>query len=352
MRGVRRLLPLMWLALWLAGCTVPGPSVESSAEGERSVVQVDPDKQTEARDRVAQGLNIGLARYHLVPGDAIEVLFLTSNAIEPGPYVINVGDRLRIEFHYIEEAARTLLVRPDGAITLPIKGDFPAAGRTPPQLAAEIEKAYADIYRNPRVTVVVEQYTSKMDDLRLSLSNSQRGRSQRVVLSPDGQGFLPYLPGLSLTGLTVDEARDRINGEYRRRLSGVEVSVLLDNVTGNRVFVFGEVPRPGLVQVSGNMTALQAVAAAGGPLPTGSLDVVKVMYWSPEDKALRLRTVNLTRVFSELKLEEDLVLPGNSTVYVPPTAITVADRAVDQYLRQLFLFNGTSIGFNRQSLKW
>ena len=148
--------------------------------------------------------------------------------------------------------------------------------------------------------------------------------------------------------MTVDEMRSAVNQVYRRDIGNLEVSLLLDAVAGNRVMVFGEVQRPGVVQLTGNMTAIQAVASVGGVLPSGSLSNVKVLYWSPADKAPQLRTLNLEGVFARGQLGDDMVLPGNTTIYVPPTAITVAGRFIDQYLRQLFLFNGSSIGISYQ----
>ena len=299
-----------------------------------------------ARDHIVRGLTEGLAAYRLAPGDVVEVLFLTGHAVEEKPYRVSVGDRLRIEFHFVDEPARTLLVRPDGMVTVPFKGDVPAAERTPSQFAAELRALYADIWRDPRITVTVEQFTSKLDDLRLTLSSSQRGRSQRVLLGSDGMAFLPYLPGLQLAGLTVDEARERINAEYRRRLGGLEVSVLLETIAGNRVFVFGEVQRPGLVTVNGNLTLLQAVASAGGMLPGAARDAVKLMTWSGSADAPVVRTVDLERIAVAGRFEDDTVLTGPTTIYVPPTALVRTGRFVDQFLRQVLLFNGLTLGFN------
>ncbi len=318
----------------------------SSADAVAVHGDANPIDASLARQRILRGLTEGLSAYRLVPGDVVEVLFLTGHAVEEEPYRVNVGDRLRIEFHFVDEPARTLLVRPDGMVTVPFKGDVPAAERTPGQFAAELRALYADIWRDPRITVTVEQFTSKLDDLRLTLSSSQRGRSQRVLLGSDGMAFLPYLPGLQLAGLTVDESRERINTEYRRRLGGLEVSVLLDTVAGNRVFVFGEVQRPGLVAVNGNLTLLQAVASAGGMLPGAASDAVKLMSWSGTSDQPVVRTVDLQRVAAAGRVEDDTVLSGPTTIYVPPTSLVRAGRFVDQFLRQVLLFNGLTLGFN------
>jgi polysaccharide export outer membrane protein len=324
------------------------PSTEVSATGETSLALDNVADQTVARNKIFRDMSEGLSGYRIAPGDVLEALYLSSNVPQPTTYTMGVGDKLRIEFHYTDEPPRTVVVRPDGMITVPFKGDIMTAGVTPMELGKKLESVYRDVFSKPRITVTVEEFTSKLDDLRVSLESLQRGRSQKIVMSPEGVAYLPYLNGIQVAGLGIDAAREHINEQYRNKYGNLEVSLLLDTVTGNRIFVFGEVANPGIVLPTRQPTVLQAIASAGGHLPTGSLSEVKVLYWSAVDNQPRLRTVNLQRVIDEQRVEEDMVLPGNSTVYVPPTGITKANRFIDQYLKQLFLFNGTSIGINYQ----
>lgn len=344
----RVLVPAV-IALLVSACSTSSrPTVEVGPEGPVNITEQREVDPAALRDRMQRDMLRGLSGYRLVSGDVLEVLYLSSSRPQPIEYVLGVGDRLRVEFHYTNEAPRTLLIRPDGRVTLPLKGEVLAAGRTARQLTRALEALYSDIFVEPRISVSVEQYTSKIEDLRVSLTNLQRGRSQRATIAPDGSVYLPYLSSIRVAGMTQDEARDAINAEYAKAFSNLEVSVLLEAATGNRVFVFGEVARPGVVQLVGPMTAMQALASAGGHLPTGSLADVRVLYWRPGETEPRLRSINIARVLSDRRVDEDLVLPPNSTIYVPPTGITQANRAVDQFLRQLFLFNGVGIGFQRQ----
>lgn len=322
--------------------------MEVSASGETKLALDNVAEQTAARNKIFRDMSEGLSGYLIAPGDVLEALYLTSNVPQPMAYTMGVGDKLRIEFHYTDEPTRTVVVRPDGMVTVPFEGDIMAAGVTPMALGKKLESVYKHIFSKPRITVSVDEFTSRLDDLRVSLENLQRGRSQKIVISPEGIAYLPYLNGIKIAGMSIDAAREHINDQYRNKYGNLEVSLLLDTVTGNRIFVFGEVAAPGIVRPTGQLTVLQAIASAGGHLPTGSLSGVKVLYWSADDNQPRLRTVNLQRVIHELRVEEDMVLPGNSTVYVPPTGITKANRFIDQYLKQLFLFNGTSIGINYQ----
>ena len=67
-------------------------------------------------------------------------------------YIIGPGDSFQIMVWQNPEVSMSVTVRPDGMITTPLIEDLPAAGKTPTQLARDIEKALADYIRDPIVT--------------------------------------------------------------------------------------------------------------------------------------------------------------------------------------------------------
>jgi polysaccharide export outer membrane protein len=70
-------------------------------------------------------------------------------------YRIGPGDSVNIFVWRNPELSTTLAVRPDGKITVPLVEDLPASGKTPTQLARDIEKELAVYVREPIVTVIV-----------------------------------------------------------------------------------------------------------------------------------------------------------------------------------------------------
>lgn len=70
-------------------------------------------------------------------------------------YLIGPGDSVNIQVWRNPELSMTVAVRPDGKITTPLVEDLPASGRTPTQLAREIEKALSKYVQSPVVTVIV-----------------------------------------------------------------------------------------------------------------------------------------------------------------------------------------------------
>lgn len=76
-------------------------------------------------------------------------------------YLLGVGDVIEVQVWKEEELSRTLRVRLDGRITLPLIGDVRAAGKTPRELAAQIEEYYREALAEPSVTVILNQSSQR-----------------------------------------------------------------------------------------------------------------------------------------------------------------------------------------------
>lgn len=70
-------------------------------------------------------------------------------------YLIGPGDNVNIVVWRNPEVSQSVPVRPDGKITTPLVEDLQASGKTPSQLARDIEKALAKYIQEPIVTVIV-----------------------------------------------------------------------------------------------------------------------------------------------------------------------------------------------------
>jgi len=75
-------------------------------------------------------------------------------AVSPD-YRIGPGDVLRVSVFQNDELTATLPVRPDGKISTPLVEDMAAVGKTPSQLARDMEKSLAVYIKAPKVSVVV-----------------------------------------------------------------------------------------------------------------------------------------------------------------------------------------------------
>ncbi len=106
-------------------------------------------------------------------------------------YVIGGQDVLDISVWKEAELTRTVPVRPDGKISLPLLNDVQAAGLTPTQLAAQITESLKKFVTNPQVTVIITQINSQ----RIYILG-EVNRAGAYPLLPD----MTVLQGLSSAG--------------------------------------------------------------------------------------------------------------------------------------------------------
>ncbi len=77
----------------------------------------------------------------------------------PGPhYIVGPLDKLQIFVWRNPELTKTVTVRPDGRFSVPLIDDMTATGRTPTQLARDIEKKLSEYIQSPIVTVIVSAF--------------------------------------------------------------------------------------------------------------------------------------------------------------------------------------------------
>jgi polysaccharide export outer membrane protein len=79
----------------------------------------------------------------------------------PDSYIIGASDNISVTVFKEPTLSSSLLVRPDGMISMPLLGDVKAAGKTTLQLSEEITAGLKKYMQDPNVTVVLSQVNSK-----------------------------------------------------------------------------------------------------------------------------------------------------------------------------------------------
>ncbi|WP_231910612.1 XrtA/PEP-CTERM system exopolysaccharide export protein [Candidatus Nitrosoglobus terrae] len=79
-------------------------------------------------------------------------------------YVIGPGDELAIFVWGNQELSSSIVVRPDGRISSPLVDDLQASGKTPTELARDIEKLLSNYVRTPIVTVMVSEFVGRFKE--------------------------------------------------------------------------------------------------------------------------------------------------------------------------------------------
>lgn len=85
-----------------------------------------------------------------------------------------------------------------------------------------------------------------------------------VPVRPDGKISLPLLQDIQAAGLTPSQLGGTISERLKKFITDPQVTVIVIEINSRRVFVIGEVMRPGAYPLMPGMTVLQALSSAGG----------------------------------------------------------------------------------------
>lgn len=147
---------------------------------------------------------------------------------------------------------------------------------------------------------------------------------QTVNVGPDGQVSILGFGTIRADGLTVDEFRAHLVTLSSTRLVNPEISVLLKEYVKPYVFVGGEVNSPGRFEMHGRLTALDAVALAGGMKNTAKTSEVLIMRKDSD----QTRVIDLKKLIHDHKLEEAPDLRAGDVIYVTQSGFSKVERII------------------------
>jgi len=155
--------------------------------------------------------------------------------------------------------------------------------------------------------------------------------NEEVVIRPDGKISLQLVNDVQAAGLTPDALASDLVKRYTGELASPRISVIVRQFGGQRVYVGGEVKRPGTVVLVGGMTLLQAIDDAGGLLDTAHRKQIIVVRRSP-DGTYEGHEVDLRPVLDGTNAADDVPLQPYDIVFVPRSKIADVNLFVEQYI--------------------
>jgi polysaccharide export outer membrane protein len=307
-----------------------------------------PQKAPQAED-LTEAFDIVCRNFRLGPDDQLGVLFQTEWNIPVGSYKLDTLDQISIKFILDPQLNETVTIRPDGMITLQAIGEVQAVGLTPDQLARKIEQKFLEArifskdetrgeLKNYRlVTVHVNTFYEKVKKLTDSLTTLTGGSQTAITVKPDGTIDLPLInERIMCAGHTVSEVENTVNRLYRAGpLEHVVASVSLGAAKSRKFYVLGEVGSQGAIPYTQPITALHAIAMAGGHNPltadlTSVILISKNIYGKPIGRRLDLK-----RILDVGDLGSNIMIKPYDVIYVPRTYIQDLNTFINQYLNAI-----------------
>jgi protein involved in polysaccharide export with SLBB domain len=158
--------------------------------------------------------------------------------------------------------------------------------------------------------------------------------NERVTIRPDGRIALQLVGEVPAAGSTPAELAELLRERYSHFVPNAEVSVLVREFAGQRVYVGGEVQTPGVIPMSGRVTVLQAIFQAGGFKKTGKVSSVVLLRTQGEKGPLAV-VLNLEEDLESLANRNDVFLRPYDVVFVPKTTIAKVNQFVEEYIRNM-----------------
>lgn len=153
----------------------------------------------------------------------------------------------------------------------------------------------------------------------------------RAQIRPDGKISMVLLDDMQAAGLTPLQLDAALTNGYSTYYFNPRVTVIVRSFSNQKVFVGGEVSRPGMQPLAGDLSALGAILQAGGFQNTASRSSV-ILLRKGENGPVVVR-LNLDEIIE--KGSSDPVLQPFDVVYVPQKFIAKANLFVQQYIRDL-----------------
>lgn len=152
------------------------------------------------------------------------------------------------------------------------------------------------------------------DTLEISVWKEEDLQRQ-VLVRPDGGFSFPLAGELLAEGRTVREIREELESRLGRYIPDLVSTVTVVAVTGNSIFVIGQVNKPGTFIMNPVLDVMQALSLAGGMTPFASLKNIRIL--RREDGVQTAIRFDFTDVAEGRSLEQNIQLRSGDVVVVP-----------------------------------
>jgi protein involved in polysaccharide export with SLBB domain len=167
-----------------------------------------------------------------------------------------------------------------------------------------------------------------------------------ATVRSDGRVSLPLIGEFQVDGLTLTELTAKVEQLMSAHLRRPQVTVNVQGAASQRIFVGGEVTRPGVQPLLGPLTVLQAVTVAEGLKDTAQPRQTIILRRGPAGSRTVL-TVDLDSLMNGQDLSQDMPLQASDVVIVPRSGIADVNRWIDHYIRRVLPFSlGAGISYS------
>jgi polysaccharide export outer membrane protein len=158
-------------------------------------------------------------------------------------------------------------------------------------------------------------YVIGPDDILTIVFWREKEMSSDVAVRPDGKISLPLINDVQASGLTPEELRLKVTEAAGKFVEDPAVTVVVKGINSRKVFITGQVGKPGPYALGGPTTVLQLIATAGGVSEYSKSEKIVVM--RTENGKTVSHKFNYKDVTEGKNLQQNIDLKPGDTIIVP-----------------------------------
>ena len=163
--------------------------------------------------------------------------------------------------------------------------------------------------------VVPPGYVIGAEDVLTIVYWKDKDMTSEAQVRPDGRIALPLLNDVHAAGLTPEQLREKLTEESKKYMEDPNITVVVRQINSRKVFITGEVNRPGPYPLVSQTTVMQLLAMAGGLREYANSKKIVIMR-TENGKQISL-TFNYKDVIAGKNLKQNVELKPGDTVVVP-----------------------------------
>ncbi len=137
-------------------------------------------------------------------------------------------------------------------------------------------------------------------------------------IDQNGNLYLPKIGHITLAGVSFKNAKKIIRKSFSKQFVNIDISITMGQLKTIKVYILGDIKKPGAYNISSLSTLMSALYESGGPLKSGSLRQIELRRNNKTIKSIDLYSYILKGDFSQ-----DPALQANDTIYIPPIGSVV-----------------------------
>jgi polysaccharide export outer membrane protein len=163
--------------------------------------------------------------------------------------------------------------------------------------------------------VTPPDYVIGPDDVLSVVFWREREMSGDVIVRPDGKISLPLVNDVMAAGLTPEQLRERITQQASAFVKEPQATVVVKAINSRRVYITGQVEKPGSYPLTSRLSVMQLIATAGGLKEYAKSDRIVVMRFE-QGREVRYR-FDYKQVLEGKNAAQNLDMQPGDTVVVP-----------------------------------